>query len=68
MDDKDIKLRNAKYNKTYYDKNKKTIISHLGQKVLCYVCNQEMNLGSTSTHLKTLRHKRNLEKLFKHTS
>ena len=58
-----IHLPNKKtiYNKTYYDKNKETILLHLNTKMYCEDCKKELVLHHMSRHRKTKHHLQNVD-------
>lgn len=51
----------AKYNNTYYTKNKEKLLKNALTKVMCDVCNKECSKVNMSKHIRTEKHKLNVK-------
>ena len=56
------KEHKKEYDKNYYENNKDKIKEYKKEKVLCEVCNCSVRRGDLSTHKKTKKHIKNLNK------
>ena len=53
------------YNKAYYQKNREKLLEYSNIKRFCEACNHTYKQSHWKRHLKTKKHKKNLEKLNK---
>ena len=55
--------KRIKYNKTYYDKKRDKILSHLKEKIKCPICNVYIQRVNKIRHQKSKKHHKNIDKL-----